>query len=67
MIRNKKGKIKAEYKDILQIISPTLEELVEILFNRGLTPEEIIGLIAGQATLCVGTQQVKRRIKNESD
>ena len=66
-MRDKKGKIKSEYNDVLESISLAIRDIVESLLDRGLTPEETIGLISGQATLCVGSQQVRRRIKNESN
>ena len=64
MIRTKSGKIKDKYRDILPSVTMPIQKLVSDLLDKELTPEEIIGIIAGQATITVSSEIIKRRIKN---
>jgi IS30 family transposase len=64
MTRTKSGKIKDKYRDILPSVTIPIQKLVSDLLDRELTPEEIVGIIAGQATIAVSSEIIKRRIKD---
>ena len=62
MMRTKTGKIKPQYEDILGLITPPIQEIVRTLIERGLTAEEVIGIIAGQTTLSVSSELIRKKI-----
>lgn len=66
MMRTKTGKVKKAYKHILPIVTEAISDLVAKLYEEKLNPEEIIGVIAAQATISVSAEKVKERIKNET-
>ncbi len=66
MMRTKTGRVKEAYKHILPRVTEVISALVSELYKQKLSPEEIIGIIAGQATISVRTEKVKERIKNEN-
>lgn len=61
MLRNKKGKIKKKYHSVLQEITLPITDLVSSLLDKGLSPEEILGLICGQASICTSSEVIKRK------
>ena len=61
-MRTKTGNIKKSYEHILPKVSEVIHKLVQDLCLEKLDPEEIIGIIAGQAVISVGTERTKKKI-----
>ena len=66
MLRDRKGKVKGEYEKILLEVDEPIRKLVNyLMIERKLTPEEVIGLISGSATLTVGAVGIKMRMNSD--
>ena len=67
MLRNKSGKVRRRYSGVLEEVSPNIKRAVKYLLNVGLTPEEALGIICGEATLLVSAEAIAKKLNNNKE